>query len=138
MPPETLIDMPETRSDNPAVTRCRKAYSDAFAAAQRVIEERRRALLAERDAAEDNEEDEDEFDLDDPFETFGLPVPVLVARNAYRQAMPALAGETNIRDFIAAVTDGALLGVIPQKEHTKLLYAAQVALSAERALQDRR
>ena len=51
--------------------------------------------------------------------------------DAFRSAMPPLLGAENIRDFIACVTQGMLIGVIENKDATKLLYAAQVAFSAQ-------
>ena len=54
------------------------------------------------------------------------------AGEAYRQAMPPLAGYDNIRDFIACVGHAMLLHVIYDPESTRLLYAAQVALSSVR------
>jgi hypothetical protein len=54
--------------------------------------------------------------------------PVLVdARRAYCQAMPPLVGYQNIRDFIACVAQGLLLGAISEAQCSRLLYAAQVA-----------
>jgi hypothetical protein len=52
------------------------------------------------------------------------------ATNDYYNVMPSLAGHENIRDFIACVAQGMLLGVIDHEEGARLLYAAQVALSA--------
>jgi len=52
------------------------------------------------------------------------------AAQAYRLAMPFLCGQDNIRGFIAAVAQGMLLEVFDEKEGTKLVYVAQVALSA--------
>ena len=49
---------------------------------------------------------------------------------AYRRAMPPLLGAENIREFIACVAHGMLLGAIENKDASKLLYAAQVAFSA--------
>jgi hypothetical protein len=46
---------------------------------------------------------------------------------AYCFAMPKLSGAGNIRDFVACVTYGMLMGIIPGSEGTRLLYAAQVA-----------
>ena len=43
--------------------------------------------------------------------------------------MPDLAGHENIRDFIACVTQGMVIGAI---DSIKLLYAAQVAIGALR------
>jgi hypothetical protein len=50
----------------------------------------------------------------------------------YRKAMPRLSGYENIRDFIACVAHGMLIGAIDGDDGTKLLYAAQVALSTVR------
>jgi len=49
---------------------------------------------------------------------------------AYRTAMPPLSGFQEIRDFIACVGYGMLLGAIKAENGTKLVYAAQVALAA--------
>jgi hypothetical protein len=49
------------------------------------------------------------------------------ARMAYFQAMPPLVGYENIRDFIACVAHGVLLGAITESQCSRLLYAAQVA-----------
>jgi hypothetical protein len=51
------------------------------------------------------------------------------AGKAYRQSMPPLCGYQNICDFIACAGYGMLLGAIENPDGTKLLYAAQVALS---------
>jgi hypothetical protein len=51
------------------------------------------------------------------------------ANIVYRLAMPPLSGYQNICDFIACVGYGMLLGAIKPENGTKLLYAAQVALS---------
>jgi hypothetical protein len=48
---------------------------------------------------------------------------------AYCDAMPLLAGYENIRDFIACLAHGILIGAIPASKSGQLLYAAQVALS---------
>jgi hypothetical protein len=55
-----------------------------------------------------------------------------LARSAYRNAMPALSGHQAICDFIACVTHGMLIDAVQDKSATKLLYAAQVALSTVR------
>jgi hypothetical protein len=52
------------------------------------------------------------------------------ATNAYRCALPVLAGPECIRDFIACVAHGILIGVIPAQMSGQLLYAAQVATAA--------
>ena len=54
------------------------------------------------------------------------------AEEAYRNALPDLAGYENIRDFIACVTHGMVIGVIDSIDGPKLLYAAQVAIGALR------
>jgi hypothetical protein len=51
---------------------------------------------------------------------------------AYRNSMPSLSGYDSARDFVACVAHGLLIGAIPEKQATKLLYAAQVALSTHR------
>jgi|ERR1039458_1371234 hypothetical protein len=50
-----------------------------------------------------------------------------LAGQAYRRLMPPLSGQDNIRDFIACVAYGLLIGAIEEKCGAKLLYAAQVA-----------
>jgi hypothetical protein len=57
----------------------------------------------------------------------------LAADQAYRLVMPRLSSYENIRDFIACVTHGMLIRVIDWDHSTKLLYAAQVALSTVRS-----
>ena len=52
------------------------------------------------------------------------------AGKAFRLAMPPLSGYRNICDFIACVGYGMLIGAIKNENGTKLMYAAQVALSA--------
>jgi hypothetical protein len=58
--------------------------------------------------------------------------------SAFRSAMPPLLGADNIRDFIACVAHGMLIGVIENKDATKLLYAAQVAFSAQSRTEPKR
>lgn len=55
------------------------------------------------------------------------------AGRAYCSAMPPLDGSQNIRDFIACIAHGSLLGAINDSQCGRLLYAAQVALSADRS-----
>jgi len=55
------------------------------------------------------------------------------AKTAYRKAMPPLSGHQGISDFIACVTYGMLIEAIPNEDASKLLYAAQVALSSTRS-----
>ncbi|HUA98459.1 MAG TPA: hypothetical protein VMA34_09050 [Terracidiphilus sp.] len=52
------------------------------------------------------------------------------AKEAYRKAMPLLAGYEGIRDYIACTAYGILIGAIPPHKCSQLLYAAQVALNA--------
>ena len=51
------------------------------------------------------------------------------AAKVFRMAMPPLSGYQNICDFIACAGYGMLLGAIKEANGSKLLYAAQVALS---------
>jgi hypothetical protein len=48
--------------------------------------------------------------------------------NAYSNAMPSLDGYENIRDYIACIAHGMLLGVFDSVDGPKHLYAAQIAL----------
>ena len=57
---------------------------------------------------------------------------------AFRDAMPPLLGADNIREFIACVAHGMLIGVIENKDATKFLYAAQVAFSAQNRTEPKR
>lgn len=52
------------------------------------------------------------------------------AAKAYRNAMPVLSGYESIRDYIACVAHGILIGAIPADQSGQLLYAAQVAISS--------
>ena len=52
---------------------------------------------------------------------------IRIAKKSYCQAMPPLIGFENIRDFIACVAQGVLLGAITESQSSRLLYAAQVA-----------
>jgi hypothetical protein len=54
------------------------------------------------------------------------------ADQAYMNAMPHLSGYENIRDFIACVTHGMVVGAIDNIQGPKLLYAAQIAVGALR------
>jgi hypothetical protein len=49
------------------------------------------------------------------------------AKRAYREAIPPLTGQENIRDFIACIAHGMLIEAIETTDGTKFLYAAQVA-----------
>lgn len=63
----------------------------------------------------------------------GKTCPHMDAAKAYRSAMPLLSGHENIRDFVACVAHGVLFGSIDESQSSKLLYAAQVALSTMRS-----
>jgi len=52
------------------------------------------------------------------------------SRHVYCQALPSLTGYHSICDFIACVGHGLLLGAFDEKTASKLLYAAQIAMSA--------
>jgi len=56
----------------------------------------------------------------------------IAADRAYRDAMPPIAGQENIRDFIACVTHAMIVQIISPFMSTKLLYAAQVAYMTNR------
>jgi hypothetical protein len=60
------------------------------------------------------------------------------AGEAYRAAMPTLDSRENCKDFVACVTHGILLGAILEQNGGKLLYAAQVALAAEKSSGNRK
>jgi hypothetical protein len=51
---------------------------------------------------------------------------------AYRRTMPCVSNLAAVRDFIACVTQGMVLGYIHNFEGTKFLYAANVAAGALR------
>ena len=53
-----------------------------------------------------------------------------LAIKAYKEAMPAVYGRDRIRDFVACVTQGALMEVFTDSECKRLLHAAQIAHSA--------
>jgi hypothetical protein len=52
------------------------------------------------------------------------------AKTAYYNAMPPLSSRENIQGYIACVAHGVLVGAISESACSKLLYAAQVAISA--------
>ena len=57
-----------------------------------------------------------------------------LAAEAFRESMPRLLGNDNICFFVDCVARGIVLGVFTAQESTRLLYAAQVALSARNKL----
>jgi hypothetical protein len=56
------------------------------------------------------------------------------ADRAYLDALPPLAGDDNIRDFIACVAHAMIVHIFPDNAATRLLYAAQVAHTTTRSL----
>jgi hypothetical protein len=52
-----------------------------------------------------------------------------LAEEAYKSAMPTLGSRENIRAFVACVAHGVLAEVFDGAAASKLLYAAQVAIS---------
>ena len=54
------------------------------------------------------------------------------SQQAYRNALPDLAGYENIRDFVACISHGLLTGDISPINSPTYLYAGQVAISALR------
>lgn len=64
----------------------------------------------------------------------GNSLATIGADTAFRTAMPSLTGHENIRDFVACVAHGMLMGVIRGPEAARLLYAAQVATVTARSL----
>jgi hypothetical protein len=56
------------------------------------------------------------------------------AIQAYKDGLPPLIGSDNIRDFIACVAQGMLLGAIEDNRGARLLYAARAAQSTLRNL----
>jgi hypothetical protein len=56
------------------------------------------------------------------------------ANEAYRTAMPPLTTPENIRDFVACVTYGTMIGSICLAAGAQLLYAAQVATALQKCL----
>jgi hypothetical protein len=106
----------------------RRKQTDPNAALRRCCAAWKRAYDAYMD---ENEED--------PNDSIGRALAARPAGEAYRNAMPLLAGYEGVRDFIACAAHGILIGAIPKEESGQLLYAAQVALNlaqCERRLSD--
>lgn len=57
-------------------------------------------------------------------------VAAIHAGEYYRNAMPLLAGFEGVRDFIACLAHGILIGAIPAEISGRLIYAAQIALNS--------
>lgn len=52
------------------------------------------------------------------------------ASEAYCNAMPVLAGQQGVRDFLACAAHGILIGAIPKEKSGQLLQAARVTLAS--------
>jgi hypothetical protein len=94
---------PDRPSDNPAVSRCIRAWNRAY-----------------RKKLDNLDEDEGEFEARE------------AGKKYYLRAMPPLVGLENICDFIACVTYAQLAEVLRPNEAENLFSAAKVALSALR------
>ncbi len=101
--PVTINPSPVLKRSNAgkAIKRCRAAWQHAFDASTAAAAKIGAVSWAEQDAAK-----------------------------AYRNAMPVLSGYESIRDYIACVAHGILIGAIPADRSGQLLYAAQVAISS--------
>ncbi len=94
----------QSPESNPAVFRCCEAWREAF------------------QFALDNRDEEDE----DP------DMAAVDAGAAYREALPPLDGIRNLRDFIACITHGCMIGAIDGSDYSRLLYAVQVMNATRR------
>ncbi len=54
----------------------------------------------------------------------------VAGHKAFQKSLPSLTGRENIQNFIACVAHGMLIGAILPQDGTRLLYAAQVAMTA--------
>ncbi len=106
---------------NPAIVLCRKAM-------ERCVRETMNELHLHLPG---EEYDPNEEKLGPEEIRTGVLAGIKDSYRAYRKAMPPLTGAGNIRDFIACVAHGMLMDVFQPAESTKLLYAAQLAASAE-------
>jgi hypothetical protein len=97
---------------------CKSAEANPFV--RQCIEAWDKAYLAAIHDHEDDDEDDDDCD------------PEALAALAYREAMPPLCGVRNIRNYIACVAHGYVVGAIDIADSSKLLYAAQIAFSTRR------
>jgi hypothetical protein len=61
----------------------------------------------------------------------------VAAHKAFQKSLPPLTGVENIRNFIACVAHGMLVGAILSPDGARLLYAAQIAKSAAHSPQRR-
>jgi len=81
--------------------------------------------------AGNGEDEEDDPDAELQAAAKASSVATKKAGEAYRAALPPLSGDGNIRDFIACVAQGMVIGVFAPSEVSKLFYGAQVAALAE-------
>ncbi|MGA2571825.1 MAG: hypothetical protein ABSF23_15025 [Terracidiphilus sp.] len=100
---ESECEIPDRLTENDAVARCVRAW--------------RLTMKKER---EELDEGDSEYEAEK------------ASNNAYLGAMPPLSGYQNICDFIACVTNGSMVGVIPQRDAEHFLAAAKIALGALR------
>ena len=56
-----------------------------------------------------------------------------IAKAAFRSAMPPLTGSRNIRDYVACVAHAIAINAVDGSDGARLLYAAQVASTAQSA-----
>jgi len=56
-----------------------------------------------------------------------------IAKAAFRSAMPPLTGSRNIRDYVACVAHTIAINAVDGSDGARLLYAAQVASTAQSA-----
>lgn len=112
-------------SDNPAVNHCIGAWNRAYHDALAELDE-------DEDEEENEDEDEDENEDEDRDEDEDRVIAEKAAKSAFLRAIPALAGLNNIRDFIACVTYGEILDILPHYQAENLLESAKVALAAAR------
>ncbi len=127
-----------------AVRRCRKAWQRVFdiELKKAIARSREDEDYEEEDAvksflsdhvvrssrsAEKSDEIGSETGEDDHYERI---FAAKAAGYAYRNAMPLLVGPEGIRNFVACIAHGILIGAIEKEQSGPLLYAAQVALGS--------
>ena len=116
------IPIPCTHAyDNPAVQRCCEA----------------RNLMIHRNQTETDEEGVERVMSAEPGIRQNIELMKAIHKmqemdpsSAYQQAMPTPVGREAIQDYIACVLHGVSIGAIDSEVSPRLLYGAQVALSA--------
>jgi hypothetical protein len=125
---QLAAQLPVPALANRAIVCCRDAMDRVCDEAMKELnlldDEGQPVNLNERSQLADNERDME-------VKRAGAARAIKKANRAYREALPPLRGEENIRDFIACVAHGMALDVFDTKEASKMLYAAQVAASAD-------